>query len=104
MQAPVCASAFAGRLLCRVRRMMPRARPRWNAILCITNGCGRLPALGVVAPASSATRSCKHSTGMHHTLQAQHHDTDFFASLNCHSMAQLAALVSLPIISPGLHA
>ena len=65
MHAPACASAFAGRLLCRVRRMMPRARPRWKAILCITNGCGRLPPLGVVAPASSATRSCMHITLVH---------------------------------------
>ena len=62
MQAPACASVFAGRLECRVRRMMPRARPRWNAILCITNACGRRPALGAVAPANKATRSCRQIT------------------------------------------
>lgn len=39
--------------------MMPSARPRWNAILCMMNGWGRRPRPGGVAPATSATFSCK---------------------------------------------
>jgi len=38
--AAATSAASSGRLARSARRRMPSTRPRWNAILCIVNGCG----------------------------------------------------------------
>lgn len=63
--APVLSEASErGREERRVLRMMPSARPRWNAILCIMNGCGSRPRDGGAAPATNAAFSCAASNRM----------------------------------------